>query len=126
MYIGQHNKLTINRFSTPGAYLIDEEENEVLLPNKYLKEEFQEGDVLEVFVYKDSENRLVAVTDQPLIQLYGFAFLQCVSVTHIGAFVNWGMEKDLFVPYAEQAYKMEEGESYIIHLDIDQATQRLY
>lgn len=108
MFLGQYNKLTINRFAPPGAYLVNDEDDEILLPNKYVKEDFEIGDELEVFVYKDHEERLVAVTDKPLIELYGFAYLRCTDVNHNGAFVDWGMEKQLMIPYAEQITKMEE------------------
>lgn len=126
MFLGQYNKLTINRFVPPGAYLVNDEDDEVLLPNKYVKEAFEVGDELEVFIYKDHEERLVAVTDKPFIELYGFAYLRCTDVNHNGAFVDWGMEKQLMIPYAEQATKMEEGKNYIVYLGIDDATQRLY
>lgn len=126
MYLGQKNKLTILRFTAPGAYLADDEGNEVLLPNKYLTENLEIAQEIEVFIYKDSEERIVAVTDEPLIELYGFAYLKCVDVNHLGAFVDWGMEKHLFVPYNEQQTKLEEGNSYITYLGIDDSTQRLY
>lgn len=126
MYIGLNNKLTVKRFASPGAYLVDEEDNEVLLPNKYLTEDLEIGTEIDVFLYKDSGGRLVAVTDKPLIELYCFAYLECVHVSHVGAFVDWGMEKHLLVPYSEQANKMEEGKYYIVYLGIDDATQRLF
>jgi hypothetical protein len=126
MYLGQKNTLTILRFTAPGAYLSDDEGNEVLLPNKYLTDNLEIAQDIEVFVYRDSEERLVAVTDEPLIDLYGFAYLKCVDVNHLGAFVYWGLEKHLFIPYSEQATKMEEGKSYITYLGIDDSTQRLY
>lgn len=126
MYLGQNNILTIVRFTAPGAFLTDAEDNEVLLPNRYLTEEMKEGDEIEVFIYKDSEDRLVAVTDKPLIDLYSFAYLKCKEVNQIGAFMDWGMEKDLLVPYKEQAQKLEEGKSYVVFMGIDDATQRLF
>lgn len=126
MYLGQNNTLIIQRFTPPGAFLADAEGNEVLLPNKYLTDDLSEGDEIEVFIYKDSEDRLVAVTERPLIDLYCFALLKCKEVNHIGAFMDWGLEKDLLVPYKEQALKLEEGKSYIVYLGIDDATQRLY
>jgi len=126
MYLGEFNQLVIDRFREPGAYLRDAVGNEVLLPGKYVEPELKEGDTVNVFVYKDSEDRMVAVTDQPKIELYSFAFLLCKDVNHIGAFMDWGMEKDLLVPYKEQANKLVEGRSYIIYLGLDDATQRLY
>lgn len=125
MFLGQTNQLTISRFATPGAYLVDDQGNEVLLPNKYT-EGLSVGELISVFIYKDAQARLVAVTDTPLIELYNFAYLTCKRVDQIGAFMDWGMEKDLLVPYREQRVKMEEGEKYIIYLDIDEKTERLY
>ncbi len=126
MYLGQNNKLTIQRFAPPGAYLVDDEGEEVLMPNRYVTESHYIGDEIDVYIYKDSEERLVAVTDYPYIDLFGFAYLKCTDVTHIGAFVDWGLEKELFIPYREQAVKLEEGKSYIVFLGIDDATQRLF
>lgn len=126
MYLGQNNRLTVLRFAPPGAYLVDEADNEVLLPNRYVTEELQMGDEIDVFIYKDSEERLVAVTDYPLIDLHGFAYLECTDVSHIGAFVDWGLEKELFIPYREQAIKLKERGKYIVYLGIDEATQRLF
>lgn len=125
MNIGVWNTLIIDRFTPPGAFLLDEEGNDVLLPNKYVEEAFKEGDQLEVFVYKDSEDRIVATTRVPLIQLNTFAYLKVLEVTHHGAFLDWGLEKDLLVPFREQPKDMEEGKRYLVYLYLDHATQRL-
>jgi GTP-binding protein HflX len=95
MHLGQYNKLTILRFTNPGAYLGDDEDNDVLLPTKYLTPDLTIGDEIEVFLYLDSEDRLVATTEKPLIELNSFEFLKVKEVTHFGAFLDWGLEKDL-------------------------------
>jgi predicted RNA-binding protein (virulence factor B family) len=126
MNLGQYNELEILRFTSVGAYLGDAEGNDVLLPNKYLYDELEIGDVGKVFLYKDSEDRLVATTETPKIILDQFAYLKVSEVSLYGAFLDWGLEKDLMVPFKEQNQKMEEGKSYLITLRIDQATDRLY
>ena len=125
MHLGQYNKLTILRFTNPGAYLGDDEDNDVLLPTKYLTPDLTIGDEIEVFLYLDSEDRLVATTEKPLIELNSFEFLKVKEVTHFGAFLDWGLEKDLLVPFKEQSLKMEEGKYYLVYLYLDEATQRL-
>jgi predicted RNA-binding protein (virulence factor B family) len=104
--IGEYHTLTIDRDTPPGLFLKDdsgEKENEVLLPNKYKPESFEIGDELEVFVYLDHDERPVATTLQPYVQLDEFAFLKCVDANKMGAFLDWGLEKHLFVPFKEQA-----------------------
>lgn len=115
--IGEYHTLEIDRDTPPGLFLKDEsgeKENEVLLPNKYKPEQFEIGDKLEVFVYLDHDERPVATTLTPYVHLDEFAFLKCAEVSGIGAFLDWGLEKHLFVPFREQAYKMKEGEWYLI------------
>lgn len=125
IFIGQYNTLEILRFTPPGAYLGDDEDNVVLLPNKYLTKDMEEGQKIEVFVYLDNDQRIVSTTEQPLIELNTFAYLRCVEVTHIGAFMDWGLLKHLFVPFKEQNQKFEEGKYYLVYLYLDDATQRL-
>ncbi|MCE2681778.1 MAG: S1-like domain-containing RNA-binding protein [Cryomorphaceae bacterium] len=126
MNLGQYNELEILRFTSVGAYLGDTEGNDVLLPNKYLYDELEVGDVGRVFLYKDSEDRLVATTETPKIILEQYAYLKVSEVSLYGAFLDWGLEKDLMVPFKEQNQRMEEGKSYLVTLRIDQATDRLY
>jgi predicted RNA-binding protein (virulence factor B family) len=126
MNIGQYNDLTILRFTAPGAYLGDDEDNDVLLPGKYTTDEMEVGDVISVFLYKDSEDRIVATTEVPLIQLGEFAYLKVIEVNAFGAFLNWGLEKDLMVPFKEQNQLMEEGKYYLVTLQYDFATDRLF
>lgn len=125
--IGQHQDLIILRHTSVGLYLGDEEETEdVLLPNKYCPEDFTLGEKLRVFVYRDYEERKIATNLEPKILLHQFAFLRVASVSAVGAFLNWGLEKDLLVPFREQRQKMEEGRWYIVYLELDKETDRLY
>lgn len=126
MKIGEFNDLTVLRFTTVGAYLGDEKENDVLLPNKYLSEDIAVGDVLKVFVYRDSEDRAVATTEIPLIELNTFAYLKVTSVDFFGAFADWGLEKELMIPFREQNKKLEEGQYCLVYMLLDEQTDRVY
>ena len=123
--LGEFNTLTIDRRLEQGFYLIDETQDSVLLPNRYITDEMQIGDLVDVFVYNDSEDRIVATTLEPMITLNKFADLKVVSVSDHGAFLDWGLAKDLFVPFREQATGMKEGQSYIVYLYLDTETDRL-
>lgn len=123
--IGEYNTLTILREKEPGLFLSDDEGNEVLLPNRYVPDEFKIWDELDVFVYLDNEERLVAVTDRPYITKGDFALLRCNDVTKHGAFLDWGMVKELFCPFKEQAFKMKKGGWYLVHCYLDEETNRL-
>lgn len=125
IHIGEYNTLTILREKEPGLFLSDEEDNEVLLPNRYVPKEFKIWDKLEVFVYLDNEERLVAVTDRPYIMRGDFAVLRCNEVSKHGAFLDWGMVKELFCPFKEQAFKMKKGGWYLVHCYLDEETNRL-
>jgi len=126
MQLGIINQLKIKRFAAPGAYLTDEHENEVLLPNKYLSPEMTEGSELSVFLMKDSSERLVALTEKPYILLGECAYLEVVQVNPYGAFIDWGLDKDLFVPFAEQRTKLEIGDRHLFTLLYDHQTDRLF
>ena len=126
--IGEYNQLIIHRFTSVGAYLGEPDaayEEVILLPNKYLKPGMQEGDELEVFVYLDSDERPVATTQRPLVTVGEFAWLEVFTVNRIGAFMNWGLEKHLFVPYAEMVEQMHVGEKYLVGVFLDEKTERL-
>ena len=125
IHIGEYNTLTILRERDPGLFLSDEEDNEVLLPKRYIPKEFKIWDKLEVFVYLDNEERLVAVTDEPYVKRGDFAVLRCNEVTTHGAFLDWGMVKELFCPFKEQAFKMKKGGWYLVHCYLDEETNRL-
>ncbi len=123
--IGQYQELEILRDRPPGLFLGDEDGNEVLLPNKYVPETFQIGDMIRVFLYLDSEERLVATTLTPYITLHEFAVLKVKDVGRSGAYLDWGLEKDLFVPFAEQLSQMRPGRSYLVYMYEDPASGRL-
>lgn len=123
--LGLVNSLYINRFTDFGAYLACRDGEEVLLPKGYLSGEEKVGDVVTVFVYTDSEDRPVAVTDTPHLLLDQFGVLTCKEVTSFGAFMDWGLLKDLFVPNAEMAKPMTPGQKYLIRLCLDYRSNRL-
>jgi len=123
--IGEYNTLKILRETEPGLYLGDEGEDVVLLPHKYKPEAYEIGDELTVFVYLDHEERPIATTLEPFIHLNTFSYLECKAVTEVGAFMDWGLEKQLFVPFKEQARPMTEGSWYIIYMYLDEVTNRL-
>ncbi|MEO6285210.1 MAG: S1-like domain-containing RNA-binding protein [Dyadobacter sp.] len=125
LFIGKYNNLTIERVTSVGMFLSDVEGEEVLLPNQYLTDEMQVGDNIKVFVYLDSEDRPVATTETPKIIRNEFAFLEVKDVSEHGAFLDWGLIKDLFVPFREQSRPMEIGESHVVFLYLDQKSSRL-
>lgn len=123
--IGEINLLTIDRDTTPGLFLKTMDDSDVLLPNQYVTDAMHIGDTLEVFVYTDSEDRPVATTAKPKAMLNEIAFLEVVDTSSIGAFVNWGLPKDLFVPRALQKRPFSVGEKRIIRIVLDERTNRL-
>jgi len=125
IHLGQTNTLEIIREAVQGLYIADEEGNEVLLPNRYVPEAFKIWDKIDVFVYLDNEERLVATTDKPYIKLHDFAVLRCNQVTDYGAFLDWGLVKELFCPFKEQAFKMKSGGWYLVYCYLDEKTGRL-
>ncbi|OEK08321.1 GntR family transcriptional regulator [Flavivirga aquatica] len=125
IHLGQVNTLEILRETDHGVYLIDNEDNEVLLPNRYVPQTFKIWDKIDVFVYLDNEERPVATTDMPYIKLNDFALLRCNQVTDYGAFLDWGLVKELFCPFKEQAFKMKPGGWYLVHCYLDERTNRL-
>lgn len=123
--IGKSNTLTISREEDFGLYLRDDEDNEILLPRRYVTSGMQPGDTVEVFVYNDSEDRPVATTEHPYAQVGDFALLRVKAVNNIGAFLDWGLLKDLLVPFREQKVRMTPGRSYIVYVYLDDNTQRI-
>ena len=123
--IGENHRLIIDRETEPGLFLKNAEGDEVLLPNKYIPKNFQLEDEIEVFVYLDHSERPVATTLVPYVKLDEFAFLECVETTDFGAFLDWGLEKHLFVPFKEQVYPMQKGHRYLIFCYLDEETNRL-
>ena len=123
--IGKQQKLKVMRFAEQGLYLIDDEDDEVLLPNKYITDNMPVYAEVDVFVYKDSEDRLVATTETPKIKLNDFALLKVNDVAPFGAFLDWGLQKDLLVPNNQQAQDMQVGKSYLVYMYVDDETDRL-
>lgn len=122
--LGEIQRLEIIRESLIGVYLntSDESEyNDILLPQKQVPEGAVVGDFVDVFVYRDSEDRLIATTNTPRIKLGELEVLKVLEVTEIGAFLNWGLEKDLFVPFNEQVFPVEKGRKYLFGLYIDKS-----
>ena len=122
--IGEYHTLKIDRETKVGLFLVNETDD-VLLPNKYVPNDYKIGDDLTVFVYLDHEERPVATTLKPFITLNSFAVLKVNYINKFGAFLNWGMEKDLFVPFKEQARPMEKDKRYIVTMYLDKQTGRL-
>ncbi len=123
--LGKTNTLTILRQTPPGMYLGDGENEVVLLPTKYIEPDFEIGQEIDVFVYRDSEDRLIATRLKPFAEVGQFAYLNVSEVSKVGAFLDWGLEKDLFVPFKEQKHKMFEGYSYVVYIYIDDVTERI-
>ena len=124
MKIGQFNTLKIDRDTKVGLFLTDGTDD-VLLPNKYVPEHFELEDEIVVFVYLDHEERPVATTLEPYIILNEFGWLRVNYINEFGAFLDWGLEKDLFVPFKEQARPMEKDKRYIVTMYLDKQTGRL-
>lgn len=128
--IGKYNTLTILRDTKVGLFLGNpakdpEGIHDILLPNKYVPKVFEIGEELTVFVYLDHEQRPVATTLEPYILLNEFALLRVNYINQVGAFMDWGMEKDILVPFKEQARPMEKGKRYLVYLYMDDKTNRL-
>ena len=125
MNIGQNNTLTVSRLVDFGLYLVDDHGSEVLLPTRYVTGTPQPGDAMDVFVYTDSEDRPIATTEHPRATVGEVAFLRVVDVNRIGAFLDWGLAKDLFVPFSEQLSKMKPGGLYPVYIYLDHASGRV-
>ena len=123
--IGKINSLEIARRTEQGFYLIDENGNAVLLPNRYITADMNIGDTIDVFVYNDSEDRPIATTETPYAQVGEFALLSVKAVNSIGAFLDWGLMKDLLVPFREQRMRMIAGRSYIVYVYVDDESKRI-
>ncbi|MCG5644131.1 MAG: S1-like domain-containing RNA-binding protein [Flavobacteriaceae bacterium] len=123
--LGKFNTLEILRDTSVGLFLGDGDGTDILLPNKYVPEQWEIGDKLSVFCYLDHEERPVATNIEPYVQRDCFALLRVVEVNAIGAFLDWGLEKHLLVPFKEQRSKMQEGQSYVVYCYLDELTFRL-
>ena len=123
--LGNYNKLKIVRDTSVGLFLESETGAEILLPNKYVPETFEIGEMLKVFCYLDHDERPVATNLEPFVKRNEFGFLKVVEVNQIGAFLDWGLEKHLFVPFREQRDKMKEGQWYVVFCYLDDLSFRL-
>ena len=123
--IGAFNTLTINKIVDFGVYLEGDDLGEILLPKKNAPDNCQVGDTLEVFIYLDSEDRVIATTKTPYAKVGEFANLEVVEVNKIGAFLDWGLEKDLLVPFSEQKQRLEVGKRYVVFIYIDRVDRRI-
>lgn len=124
LQLGKFNRLTVARRAEQGLYLSGGPED-ILLPNRYIPEGAEIGDEIDVFVYLDNEERLVATTEHPYAEVGDFAWLEVAWVNQFGAFLDWGLMKDLFVPFREQKMKMQKGRSYLVHIHLDPETYRI-
>ena len=125
LLLGDYNRLEVVKLVDFGAYLDGGDAGEVLLPSRYMPKDTKVGDQLDVFVYLDQEERLVATTERPLAKVGEFACLKVAWVNKYGAFLDWGLMKDLFCPYAEQKKKMKVGEYHVVHVHIDEESYRI-
>jgi uncharacterized protein len=123
--IGKYNRLVIKKKVDFGVYLDGHDEGEILLPQKYVDPALEIGDEIEVFIYNDSDDRIIATTERPYATVGEFAFLKLVSNNQAGAFFNWGLVKDVMVPFSEQKYKMTEGNSYLVYIYLDSVSRRI-
>jgi len=123
--IGKINHMYVVKEVDFGIYLDGGDLGEILMPKRYVPEGTQPEDMIDAFIYLDSEDRLVATTEKPLAMVEEFALLQVVSVTPVGAFLNWGLPKDLFVPFREQRQPMEEGRKYLVYVYLDINSKRI-
>lgn len=123
--LGDYNTLRITRFTDHGAYLDGGQVGELLMPKAYVRREMRPGDEVRVFVYLDQSERLVGTTEQPLARVGQFACLRVAWTNQFGAFLDWGLMKDLFVPFREQKMRMVQGRSYIIYVYVDSESGRI-
>lgn len=118
--IGKYNRLEVKKISAIGAFLVSEL-GDILMPTKYVPEGLKPGEHVKVFVYLDSEDRLLATTLAPKAQVGEFAVLEVKDVSNVGAFMDWGLEKDLLVPFSEQPRQMQTGEKYLVRVYLDRS-----
>ena len=123
--LGDYNTLEVVKTVDFGIYLDGGDEGEILLPTRYVPEDAKIGDKLNVFLYLDQDERLIATTETPLAKVGDFAYLEVSWVNEFGAFLNWGLMKDLFCPFREQKKRMERGNSYVVHVHIDEESYRI-
>ena len=125
LQLGKRNQLKVLRKKDHGVYLEGGDIGDILLPKRYVPEGTKVGDILDVFLYLDQEERLIATTEHPLIEVGQFAYLECTWTNEYGAFLNWGLMKDLFCPFREQKVRMQRGKRYQVYCYIDDKTYRI-
>lgn len=125
LLLGDYNTLRVLRKTDIGLFLDGGTDNEILLPNRYVPEGIKEDDEIRVFLYLDQEERLIATTQEPLAKVGDFAYLECAWVNQYGAFLDWGLMKNLFCPFREQRLHMEVGKNYLVHVLIDHDSYRI-
>jgi len=118
--IGKYNRLEVKKLSAIGAYLVSEL-GDILMPTKYVPEGLKPGEHVKVFVYLDSEDRLLATTLTPKALVGDFALMEVKDTSSVGAFLDWGLEKDLLVPFSEQPRPMQKGEKYLVRVYLDRS-----
>lgn len=123
--LGDYNTLKIVKRVDFGLYLDGGDEGEVLLPKRYVSPQMRLGDELQVFIYLDQDERIIATTEKPLAKVNEFAWLEVAWINQYGAFLKWGPMKDLFCPFREQKQRMEQGRCYIVYIKEDEETHRL-
>ncbi len=123
--LGDYNTLRIRKRTEYGLYLDGGEEGNILLPNRYVTKDMRIGDEIEVFIYLDQEERTIATTEHPIAKVGEFAYLECAWTNEYGAFLRWGLMKDLFCPFREQKTRMEIGKTYYVYIMEDEKTHRL-
>ena len=123
--LGDYNTLRIRKRTDYGLYLDGGEEGNILLPNRYVTKDMRIGDEIEVFIYLDQDERTVATTEHPIAKVGEFAYLECAWTNEYGAFLRWGLMKDLFCPFREQKTRMEKGKTYYVYIMEDEKTHRL-
>ena len=123
--LGDYNTLRIKKRTDYGLYLDGGDEGNILLPNRYVTPDMRIGDNLEVFIYLDQDERTIATTEHPIAKVGEFAYLECAWTNEYGAFLKWGLMKDLFCPFREQKQRMEIGKTYYVYIMEDEKTHRL-
>ena len=123
--LGDYQTLRIKKRTDYGLYLDGGDEGNILLPNRYVTRDMRIGDEIEVFIYLDQDERTIATTEHPIAKVGEFAWLECAWTNEYGAFLNWGLMKDLFCPFREQKQRMERGKKYYVYIMEDEKTHRL-
>ncbi len=123
--VGKMNNMEVVKELEFGMYLDSQKYGEILLPKRYIPENCEVGDFIDVFIYLDSEDKLIATTETPLAMVDEFAFLKVIAVNRVGAFMDWGLMKDLYVPFKEQIEEMVEGKSYMVYVYYDYESERI-